>query len=317
MNELQVIIDWLQFTITKPDINYFKTIIHILELNVNDFITLKHGKLGYKTQLFNSNISVLYDGAPNMGVHVIISGQGCRYYESQNDLIKLVERINKNEGQVTRIDIAIDDMTGKYIQFGRIKNDIIKGNLVSKWKESTEYIRRLNKTAAVVGHTVELGSRSSQIYFRMYDKALQQKMPDIIWNRIELEIKKKYAQQVQRLLSSKNVGQLASQILNNYLRIVQPSKTDTNKSRWQTKKYWTNLIQTTEKQKLTVQAEEKTIDDTKAWIIKQVAPSLSLIMINDHGNIDFIQNQIIAGQTRLKEKHFKRLTNKGATKRYE
>ena len=76
---LSIIIDWLQFTIKGNDVNTDTIIINTLLLDVNNFIQLDHGKMGYKSQLFYNNISVLYNGNDGMGTHVIISGQACRY----------------------------------------------------------------------------------------------------------------------------------------------------------------------------------------------------------------------------------------------
>lgn len=310
-----ITIDWLQFTLVDQDaneedaskkINFTNTIIQVLGLNVNDFIQLPYGKLGYTSQLFSNFIWVLYDGAPSMGVHVIISGKGCRIYETQNNLVELVKRIDKVNGRLTRIDIAIDDFTGKVIPFGRLKNDIIKANLVTKWKNSTEIIKRKNKTGQVIGHTLYLGSRQSKIFFRLYDKAMQLDL-ETIWTRLELEIKSSYAENVQKLLTEKNIGELTTEILNNYIRIVQPHTTDTNKSRWETKRYWLDLINTTKKQQLTFRPEESDIEDTKKWLGNQIAPSLALVVLSDEGKVQFIQDLITDGYTRLTEKHIRKL----------
>ena len=306
-----ITIDWLQFTLVDQSAtekyNFSNTIIQVLGLDVNNFMQLPYGKLGYTSQLFYNNIWVLYDGAPNMGVHVIISGKGCRIYETENNLVELVKRIDKANGKITRIDIAMDDHSGKVIPFGRLKNDIIKANIMTRWKDSTEIIKRKNKTGQVIGHTVYLGSRQSNIFFRLYDKAMQQGLENTIWTRLELEIKSTYAENIQKLLTEKNIGELTSEILNNYIRIVQPHKTDTNKSRWQTKRYWLDLVNTTKKQQLTMKPEESDIEDTKRWLGNQIAPSLALVVLSDEGKVQFIQDLITSGYTRLTEKHIKKL----------
>lgn len=302
---ITIIIDWLQFTITSSNISV-NNIISLLQLDVNDFITLDHGKMGYKQQMFYNDIYILYDGNQGMGIHVIISGQGCRYYESENSLTDLIERINEVEGKLTRIDLAMDDKTGKVIPFKTLVKDITEANIVSKWKYNIEIIKRSNKDASIKGHTINIGSGASRVYMRIYNKALEQGIEGI-WNRIELEIKKEYAEQVQKLINKNNVGELMAKIINNYIRIVKPNENDANKSRWKTKPYWEKLIAITEKQSLTVAPEEKTIDNTKDWITKQIAPSLALIAMNDEGSIDFLIQQVVEGKKRLKKKHLKKL----------
>ena len=304
-NNLSVIIDWLQFTITENNITV-DNIITLLKLDVNNFITLDHGKMGYKQQKTYNDISILYEGNKGMGIHVIFTGQACRYYETEHNLIELIQRINESKGKLTRIDLAMDDRTGDVIPFKQLIKDITNANIVSKWKSNVEIIKRSNKDAEIKGHTISLGSRSSRLFMRIYDKALEQKIEGI-WNRIELEIKKEYAEQVQKIITKDNVGELMAKIINNYIRIVKPNPNDSNKSRWETKPYWEKLIATTGKQSLTVAPEEKTIDDMKEWISKQIAPSLALITINDEGSIDFIVDQVVQGKKRLKKKHLKKL----------
>lgn len=306
VHDMGVIIDWLQFTIIDNNIDYTKTIIDILRLDVNNFICLDKGKLGYRSQMYYNNISVLYEGTPTMGVHVILSGQGCRYYESEHPLIELIERINTHGGKLTRIDLAMDDTSGKVIKFDNLVKDITAANVITRWKDNTEIIKRSNSDSSKQGHTINVGSGASRIYMRIYNKALEQKQEGV-WNRIELEIKKEYAEQIQQLLTTENVGQLMAKIMNNYIRIVEPNENDKNKSRWKTKPYWERIIKTTEKQKLTRLSVEKTVDTTKDWIRKQIAPSLALVTINDDGNLDFLVQQVIQGQTRLKERHIKML----------
>lgn len=306
----RISIDWLQFTFTdinnnNVDSEVSNIIISVLRLDAINFIELNKGKLGYKKQLYYNNISVLYDGSKDMGIHVIISGQGCRFYESDNDLIELIERINDRNGKLTRIDLAMDDMKGDVILFNELISDIKNANIVSKWKDSTEIIKRSNTDGHIIGHTMNVGSGSSRIYMRIYNKALEQNK-NCVWNRIELEIKKEYAENIQKIINSDNVGKLMCKILNNYIRIVEKCETDKNKSRWKTKQYWQNIINTTEKLKLTKVKEEKTIDTTKEWLNKQVAPSLALVSLSDE-NLDFIMKQIVQGQSRLKERHIKML----------
>src|SRR5699024_9326457 len=106
------------------------------------FQEIDRGMLGYKDQKTYKNISVLWNGNKDMGVHIIISGQGCRQYETENNLIGLIDRINKVEGKVTRIDLALDDIKGDLIPFEKMLQDIITGNIASRWKTTTEMNKR-------------------------------------------------------------------------------------------------------------------------------------------------------------------------------
>lgn len=304
----QIIIDWLQFTLKT--VCHLKTIVSILQLDVNNFIMLEKGMLGYKTQKYCSNISVCYDGQPGMGVHVVMSGKGCRYYETAHSILDLIKRINENEGKVTRMDLALDDTSGETIPFKRLVKDIAAANIISRWKDNTEIIKRSNKDAAIKGHTINIGSRTSKIFLRIYDKALEQHI-DGIWFRMELEIKNEFAEELQKILTVENAGEVFSKLINNYMRVVIPSDTDSNKARWKTQPYWLKLLKITDSMKLTRLKEDKTIDDKKQWILEQCGPTMALCVMNDEGDLQFIYDSITSGVSRLKEKHLKLLERKG------
>lgn len=303
---LEITLDWLQFTSKDP--NYLTTIIDILQMERKHFIELPKGKLGYKKQIACENISILYDGNEDMGTHVILSGKGCRQYEEKEPLIQLVKRLNQNEIKCTRIDLAIDDLQGDVIQIDKIQEDLRKGNVISKWKTSTELIKRELESGKIIGQTINIGSRQSETFLRIYDKALEQKL-DTKWSRMELEVKGRKAERLQSMITVDNVGLLAKKIINNYIRIVEPSG-DSNKSRWKTKDYWKNIIDTTEKVKLSSKKEDKTIDELKKWVESQIAPTLATISIADGGSVDFLYEQIKEGEKRLKAKH-RRIISRG------
>lgn len=298
---LEITIDWLQFTSnTKSHLN---TIIQVLQQDVNSYQKLDKGKLGYKKQLHSQGIFILYEGNEDMNCHVIITGEGCKYYSINNNLLELIERMNKYECKATRIDLAIDDKQGNIIPLENLTEDIRKANVVSKWKTSLEMTKRSLENGETLGKTINLGSRSSQVFMRIYNKSLEQAIPGN-WTRMELEIKKDRAVVLQEKITKENVGYLTITILNNYFRIVEPSSTDTNKRRWKTAEYWSNIVETTEKTQLSVDTDVTTLEEMKEWIEKQIAPSIATIVMADGGSTDFLYEQIELGIKRLKSKHY-------------
>lgn len=297
---LEIIIDWLQFTSKDP--SPINTIIHVLRLDVKSFIELPKGKLGYKRQMMYDNITVLFEGNDDMGTHVILSGKGCRTFERNEPIISLIERIKEYENKCTRIDIAIDDKEGNIIDLKKITHDIKNANVVSKWKTSLERTKRNLKDGQIVGKTIEIGSRSSELFLRIYDKAMEQKI-DGKWARMEVEVKGRKAVNLQNRLTIGNVGEIATGLINNYIRIVQPNKKDVNKSRWETKPYWKKIINTTEKVSLSQKKEDATLEDIEKWIEKQVAPTLATIVMAKGGDMEYIYDQLGKGSKRLKAKH--------------
>lgn len=300
----QIIIDWLQFTIQSTN-NPLNVIVEILQYDIKLFEELPKGKLGYKKQLAYDNIYVLYDGNTDMGVHVILTGKGCRQYESKESLLSLIDRLNINNARLTRIDLALDDFKGDLIQFDELVDDIKKGNIVSKWKSSTEIIKR-DLNGKKLGQTISVGSRASNTFLRIYDKALEQKVKGI-WYRVEIEIKKSNAEEVQKIINEHTASKIMKGVLNNYMRIVQPNPNDSNKSRWKTKEYWKNIINGIEKIKLSRRKEEKNIEEIKEWIKKQVGPSLAVIHVLDKGTNNFYNEVIEESISNLKARHIKLL----------
>ena len=303
---LECIFDWLQFTIHNWDEQ--EVIMKVLKLKLADFLELPKGRLGYKKQKACGNISVLYDGSDDMGVHVIISGQGCREFEVFDDILQLLDRIMLFSGKCTRIDMAIDDKTGIIIPFDKIVEAVHLGYISSRWKTSTEYIKRKLIDGYIIGHTVNVGSRKSKMYMRIYDKAMEQGT-DTPWIRMELEIKDKRAEMLQTVLLFENkIGQVFTKIINNYIRLLEP-RDDLNRSRWSAAAWWNNLVNEVGKLSLTRRPEDKSIEEIRTWVKQQIGPTLALLVLADGGSIDDILKTILEGKSRLKEKHM-RILNK-------
>ena len=307
---MEISIDWLQFTLKSENLIY---VIHdILKLNMTDFIELNGGKLGYQRQLFKEGISVLFEGGnkkegEEMGVHVIITGKGCRIYEDFRPLLDLIEDLSMADSKITRIDLAMDDKEGTTILLERIIKDVYAGNIVSRWRTGVELTKLDLQEAKKIGSTLNLGSRTSDVFLRIYNKSMQLKIPGN-WIRMELEIKGKRAVELQKLLREHNAGMLYGQIINNYIRIVKPGK-DKNKSRWKNRKYWDKIITETERIQLSVIKETRTLEDMKHWITKQASATIATIILAEGGCVDFLYDTIKEGQKKLKDKHNQIIVN--------
>lgn len=302
---LECIFDWLQFTIHKLDEK--EIIMKVLQMEVADFIELPKGRYGYKKQLAAGHISVLYDGTDEMGVHVVMSGQGCREYEAVHSILTLLDKVMVYDGKCTRIDIAMDDKSGDLIPFEKIEESVHAGYIASRWKTSTEYIKRKLDDGYIIGHTINIGSGKSKIYMRIYNKAMEQGM-DEPWTRIEMEIKDERAEVLQNILLFENtIGHVFAKVLNNYIRFLHPRE-DTNKARWPTASWWHRLLQEVARVGLTRKPEDKSVEDVREWVKQQVGPSLALLVLADGGAVDDLHKIVHQGKTRLKERHMRMLS---------
>lgn len=132
-----------------------------------------------------------------MGVHVQLPGQALALLGVPQSLATCREM----EGKVTRIDIAVDVR-------GQSDAADIYGALLSK-----SAVTRAAKHSLMVGNTgktVYVGSRASERFLRVYDKAAQTETEGN-WTRIEMECKGRVARWVFGQVSAegnKSVGSL-------------------------------------------------------------------------------------------------------------
>ena len=111
--ENQVLIDWLSWTLKTLDPD---KAIEDSGLKMVPFTDIKGGCMGYKKTKRSGNITVYYDGSDNMGCHIVMSGQGCRQYETYKKTkhcwYQLLLLLTANGASITRMDIAVDNVDG-------------------------------------------------------------------------------------------------------------------------------------------------------------------------------------------------------------
>lgn len=323
---LEAIIDWLEFTIFETSIEaIFKC---ILLLNQDDFFRLPKGKMGYKGQLQNGGIVVLFNGSADMGVHVVLSGSGCRQYEHENfhndfinhecQLPALIRRVKEYSHNFTRIDLAIDDFEGKIINFNRIEKEIHLQHYLTRWKGFSVVSNNQTKDNKSNGKTIYFGSRQSLIMMRIYEKGKEKQSNDKInWIRLELELKADRATNLIKTINLVNgIGFAVSAILTNYIKFIKPSA-DKNKSRWKIAIWWQKIVGNINKLKLTARPERKNVTHIKDWVKSQVSTSLAVISIDNPEEFEkFIVGITELGKAKLKEKHWKILGKERPEKRH-
>lgn len=328
-NGLHICIDWLSWTVLESE--SVNDVIAMLGYSMADFQQLPVGLNGYRSQLRHNvyPVSVQFDGNPGMGIHVDVSGSaisdvlahfhnsrlvatpfgGTAYSADSFDstvLCDLLSRITAI-GHVTRVDLAIDDVGARFYTLQDLHDILYSGCYVSKfrtWKELVKYGNR-----QVKGHTIYLGSRSSDIMLRVYDKQLEQSEKALAngdapvmnpWVRWELELKKERASQaVSLLLSGQSVSAVTVGILSNYLRIVDNDNARID--RCSVSSVWLAFIDGIAKLKLYRPQPVKTLDDMKNWLSRQVAPSLASVVLCEGGSVDYLYKLVEAGATRLKK----------------
>ena len=239
-SENLILFDWLTFTshCDSPE-----TIMQLLGLKDVPWKMMDRGMNGYKARFFFENISILYDGAENMGVCVNMSGMGCRAFETYSTInwTELMQILFYNSGDynVTRLDMAYDDHTG-ILNIDEIARDTRDRRYVARAKYS-EVLESDNQITDIRGITVMIGSERSNMFIRIYDKAAERGFDDLHWIRLEMQMRDEIAQGFIAGLMRQDVGTQFRGVLHNYLRYAVPTP-DTNKSRWPTAPYWAKLL---------------------------------------------------------------------------
>lgn len=331
-NGLRISIDWLSFTLTEPCSS--EIAVSMLGYTLADFQLLPRGLNGYRSQLRHSAypISIQFDGREGMGVHVDISGSaiqdvlehyrrkhtsftpfGYNAYETYSFnstvMADLLFEIG-SAGHVTRLDLAIDDLGAEFFTLQELSGIFASDGFISKFRKWKELVKRQNGNVCI-GHTIYLGSRSSAIMLRIYDKQLEQNEkllkngePLILrpWVRWELELKEERAQQAAKMLvSGLSLNCVVFGVLSNYLRLIQLD--NVRKDRCSTLPKWESFIDGINRLALYCPTESKTLDNTRNWLMKQTASSLAAVVIADGGTTDFVHRLLASGSQRLTNRH--------------
>ena len=320
---LSVAIDWLEFTVLDSQL---PIVLDTMGLEWEDFTQLPKGRFGYHNQykwsggniylMFTANndknITVKTKIKTKTGVHVMLTGQGCRQYAAKQDLLFLIRRLYVLNKRVnfTRIDLAIDDRESKLLDYDHIHDAAIAGNFTSRWSKWDEVTSRQTSTNEYLGRTMCFGSQASDLFCRVYDKSLERKKnsdEDIPtkWTRLEIVYRKDRATKLVEFLikGDKPLGHALRGTLRQYLRFLTPITNDKNKARWPSVQWWEDLLAGVDKLQLTIKKEARTIEDMTAWVDKQIAPTIATIIKAQEGDMSWLRKIIVDGSTRLKQRH--------------
>jgi len=158
----------------------------------------ERGANGYLNRLFYDHISILYNGREDMGVCLDMSGQGCRVFETlgTGDFQALFSEVFNNssdELHITRLDVAFDDHSG-ILHLPTLMADTQELDSYLP----VQFICRSSHREVVWSHkdgderpalSVCHGSKKSEIFIRIYDKAAERGFFDRHWIRVEQQLR--------------------------------------------------------------------------------------------------------------------------------
>ncbi len=295
----RISLDWIEFTAPAEWLsnNQYKSLQTYLQIPGGVWSDVPRGRLGFPCQktygVDDDLVRVLYGAAPEMGVHVEISG-GC-LRRAKGDIPAFMHWLYHHGMKITRLDIAIDDYTGditpekllRYLKNGlalsifKTYRFIEAGTISGKYKRSVD-----------MGKTLYFGSPASRTLIRAYDKGREQ-IAEFIkkghaccpirpWFRFEIQLRSDNAQNTAAILHESkyaDLGQVASSILGKYIRILKkPSRQDSNKSRWPLADFYQKFLGRIEKIKIATEKPKFEIPRTVKWFKHQIAPSFAIVL---------------------------------------
>lgn len=159
---------------------------------------------GYDTSIRTSGgvVCMWHSARAEMGVHIVVSGSALRELLERCDLSQrqILRELSDTRGRFTRIDLA-KDVVDVPIDLDEIYEAISAG-------EKTGTVRTFAQMHSPNGgNTIYAGSRTSDRFVRIYDKAAQMGLENKQWKRFEIECKGMVARAMADvLLKSDNWG---------------------------------------------------------------------------------------------------------------
>ena len=239
-----ILVDWFAMSYRQKGITAYD-VIESLGLKENVKFLQMPGRYMYRDRLSFGNIHIYYNNINSEQDFPMLemTGQGCREFEtfsfySFSDMMQLAKDTKKYH--MTRLDIAYDDRTDIF-DIDQIEKDYRSRYWVSnscKGRVTIDISKEKNYNGDYYdGIYVMTGTKSSDMYMRIYDKAVERGFDDgRHWVRCELVLKQDRA--VEFIRNNDEIGKKYRGVIHNYFRFVTPSKTDTNKRRWKMREYW-------------------------------------------------------------------------------
>lgn len=268
-------IDYMSFTLPE-ETRLQREIEHLFGIPFMKFTEAASGRSGYRTRYEYGNIDILTNGgSPGMGHNITLKGAACHRY--QRWLCDIALHVFAIGGHFTRCDLAIDDFQG-LLNMEVIGEAITGGFVTANFKKVREYNERERKTGMLTGRGAYFGSRKSEVFIRIYDKALEQKV-DQHWVRVELELKGSRANAAMKLVQTKEIGTVTRGVLNSRLSFRDKSN-DGNRSRWPVSGWWKSFVASVEKLQLVADSRESVSQESRLVSFFQNAATFAELVDN-------------------------------------
>jgi len=152
---------------------------------------------GYRDAIRSSSgvVRMWHVDRPEMGVHVIFSGSALRYLWEHSGIHQkeILTSASYAGASFTRLDLATDAKDVD-ISLERVYGHIANGKTLGSARSYGKFESNNG------GFTIYIGSRQSEKFVRIYDKAAESNLPDTDWKRYEIETKGMVARALAKVL---------------------------------------------------------------------------------------------------------------------
>ncbi len=290
------LIDWLSFTVLQ---HAHTNVISRLGL---DFVELPHGHHGYRAGAVSScgTVRVFWNGSvEGMGTHVQVSGQGCRLLESLEgfgDWRTWLSCWRDLGAKFTRVDFALDDLSGR-VKMATVLDSVRGGHLVRK---GTTWSTIEKNDSKGMHQTLYVGSRTSDVMLRCYDKGLQLGQASRL--RFEIEYKRERADAWVTLLIEQGWDAAAGAVRASF-EFKDPTHEIVDRSRRRVADWWRDLVDASKHVINLARTAQRTLEQTYAWLRRQCAPAIAALAQVEGGAVDFFLDLEREGRCRLSQRH--------------
>lgn len=267
-------VDWL--SITYP---YATKLERMLPKDTEyRFVEIKSPIPVYKTAYEINPIGAkLLIGDERLGKHVIYSGKAMtEIYELQIPILDIWETVQNNYGHITRVDFAVDVFESTTFTVPALRERYFSGECKTSFGRNKE----IGENAET--ETFYFGKMNSKIAkCRVYNKALEQKIENYKWVRIEYEKRKNATNWMRAFMEGASIKSLI--------------KASVDFPKWHV---WQGIFGTEDSATIPREAiPETTYDKLLQWILSSAIPAISRAIIleaKDNDKFSIAESSTIA-----------------------
>ena len=289
----RVLIDWLAGTLPAHRLG---DLVALFE--PASWTHLNRGAYGYCRAMKCGDTKVFYNGRPDMGALIEMSGSACREYEAISSSLpwpRFLSLCAEFGFRASRIDVAFDDLQG-----------LLSLDSIRACCDARLYTCRARTVETVISQsttdreqesvTVYIGSKASDTRIRIYEKHADEDTNEFV--RVELEVRRDAAQALFTCIESDGRIRAAVGILAGHLQFRDHGN-HADRSRWPITSWWSTFLGDVCKAPLGIAPRCVDVDRNENWLVEQVSPSLALFVERRGGDPLVLQELLIAGNRRL------------------